>query len=185
LSRIFTPGRNRNSAPFKSQNKSQEQLKRYESVDTSTLKTGLVRRNSVDNKAHEEAEQDKLASILAFQPETKHQQLKSKTLVLPSYDEDNETESLKGPQVFQQVSNHSKPEGHSSTDLANSSFHQTPIEGASSKMVSNNFKRKVDEKPPSVAHMMKKVKSESKLEATDWQKEYEERKKLRLATFKP
>ena len=41
-------------------------------------------------------------------------------------------------------------------------------------------KRKSEEKPPSVAKMMRQVKSDSKMEASDWQREYEERKKKAL-----
>ena len=85
------------------------------------------RRPSVDNKIHEDVEQQKLNSILAFQKPVKRK---------------------------------SQPE-------------KTPVEP----------KKPKDEKP-NVARMMKEVKTDSKLGASDWHKQYEERKKAALEKLK-
>lgn len=45
-------------------------------------------------------------------------------------------------------------------------------------------KRKVEEKAPSFNHMMKKVKSDAKLNSNDWQKQYEERKRQAMLNMK-
>lgn len=47
----------------------------------------------------------------------------------------------------------------------------------------SNNKRKVEEKAPNMAQMMKKVKCDSSKDSKDWQKEYEERKRLAMAAY--
>ena len=49
---------------------------------------------------------------------------------------------------------------------------------------SGDSKRKVEEKAPDIQKLMKKAKCDSSRDAKDWQKEYEERKKLAMAAFK-
>ena len=46
-----------------------------------------------------------------------------------------------------------------------------------------NNKRKVEEKPPNMAQMMKKVKCDSSKDSDSWQEEYEKRKRERMAAF--
>ena len=50
------------------------------------------------------------------------------------------------------------------------------------KLEASNGK-KAEEKSPSVASLMKKVKSDAKLDVQDWQKAYEERKKAAMAAL--
>ena len=162
-------------------------------------KTELVRRNSVDNKAHETAEQDKLASILAFQPKNNEEPLIKKSLVSEEYQEplvnkstvpliqEKEAKSALYYQNYQAPPIVNKPTA--SPKLAHLTSGQnllaTSGSGPSTPAPSSgDSKRKVEEKAPDIQKLMKKAKCDSSRDAKDWQKEYEERKKLAMAAFK-
>jgi len=163
----------------------------------------MVRRNSVDNKAHEEAEQDKLASILAFQPknneELTQEPLIKKSLVSEEYQEplvnkstvpliqEKEEKSALYYQQYQAPPLVNKPTA--SPKLAHLTSGQnlltTSGSGPSTPAPSSgDSKRKIEEKAPDIQKLMKKAKCDSSRDAKDWQKEYEERKKLAMAAFK-
>ena len=165
-------------------------------------KPELVRRNSVDNKAHEEAEQDKLASILAFQPKnrekTTQEPLIKKSLVSEEYEEplvnkstmpliqEKEAKSALYYQQYQAPPIVQRPTA--SPKLAHLISGQTISGSAGGPSTlapsSGDSKRKVEEKAPDIQKLMKKAKCDSSRDAKDWQKEYEERKKLAMAAFK-
>ena len=179
-------------------------------------KLQLVRRNSVDNKAHEEAEQDKLASILAFQPKNHEKPTESlikKSLVSEEYQEPLDgkpTESLIRKSLVSEeyqeplvnksiVPLTSENEAHSALYYQNYQappIVQKPTASPRSALTtsgsgpstaapsSGDSKRKVEEKAPDIQKLMKKAKCDSSRDANDWQKEYEERKKLAMAAFK-
>ena len=192
-------------------------LESSSSISTPKIrKLELVRRNSVDNKAHEEAEQDKLASILAFQPKNHEKTTESlikKSLVSEEYQEplnEKPTESfIKKSLVSEEyqeplvnksiVPLTSENEAHSALYYQN--YQAPPIvqkptaspisalttsgSGPSTAAPSSgDSKRKVEEKAPDIQKLMKKAKCDSSRDANDWQKEYEERKKLAMAAFK-
>ena len=177
----------------------------------------LVRRNSVDNKAHEEAEQDKLASILAFQPKNDEkptqEPLIKKYLVSEEYQEpldEKPTESLIKKSLVSEeyqellvdksiVPLTSENEAHSALYYQNYQappIVQKPTASPKSALTtsgsgpstaapsSGDSKRKVEEKAPDIQKLMKKAKCDSSRDAKDWQKEYEERKRLAMAAFK-
>ena len=174
-------------------------------------KPELVRRNSVDNKAHEEAEQDKLASILAFQPKNHEKPTETseeyqeplvnkllieKSLVSEEYQEplvnkstvplEKEAKSALYYQQYQAPPIVQKPTA--SPKLAHlTSGQNMPDSGSGPSTLapsSGDNKRKVEEKAPDIQKLMKKAKCDSSRDAKDWQKEYEERKKLAMAAFK-
>lgn len=165
-------------------------------------KLELVRRNSVDNKAHEEAEQDKLASILAFQPKNHEkptqEPLIKKSLVSEEYQEplvnestvpliqEKEAKSALYYQQYQAPPIVNKPTA--SPKLAHlTSGQNMPDSGSGPSTLapsSGDSKRKVEEKAPDIQKLMKKAKCDSSRDAKDWQTEYEERKKLAMAAFK-
>ena len=179
-------------------------------------KLELVRRNSVDNKAHEEAEQDKLASILAFQPKNHEEPTESlikKSLVSEEYQEPLDgkpTESLIRKSLVSEE--YQEPLVNKSTvpliqekEVKSALYYQNyqappivqkPTASPKSALTtsgsgpstaapsSGDSKRKVEEKAPDIQKLMKKAKCDSSRDANDWQKEYEERKKLAMAAFK-
>ena len=163
-------------------------------------KPELVRRNSVDNKAHEEAEQDKLASILAFQPKnrekTTQEPLIKKSLVSEEYEEslvNNSTMPLiqekeaKSALYYQQYQAPPIVQRPTASPKLTPGQNMLTISGSGPSTLapsSGDSKRKVEEKAPDIQKLMKKAKCDSSRDAKDWQKEYEERKKLAMAAFK-
>ena len=163
-------------------------------------KPELVRRNSVDNKAHEEAEQDKLASILAFQPKnrekTTQEPLIKKSLVSEEYEEPLVNKSTmpliqekeaKSALYYQQYQAPPIVQRPIASPKLTPGQNMPTISGSGPSTLapsSGDSKRKVEEKAPDIQKLMKKAKCDSSRDAKDWQKEYEERKKLAMAAFK-
>ena len=163
-------------------------------------KPELVRRNSVDNKAHEEAEQDKLASILAFQPKnrekTTQEPLIKKSLVSEEYEEPLVNKSTmpliqekeaKSALYYQQYQAPPILQTPTASPKLTPRQNMLTISGSGPSTLapsSGDSKRKVEEKAPDIQKLMKKAKCDSSRDAKDWQKEYEERKKLAMAAFK-
>ena len=166
-------------------------------------KLELVRRNSVDNKAHEEAEQDKLASILAFQPKNHEkptqEPLIKKSLVSEEYQEplvnestvpliqEKEAKSALYYQQYQAPPIVNKPTASPKLAHLTSGQNLLATSGSGPSTLapsSGDSKRKVEEKAPDIQKLMKKAKCDSSRDAKDWQTEYEERKKLAMAAFK-